>query len=345
MYSIPKFSSTSLARRCGFWLLSYSSIAALLLHLPGTLRMSSFGLFIGFPAVIIMVGLWLWGRKEKDEEFLRALRLGLMGGLIGTLAYDVFRIPFHVTGANPFAPIRVYGLWLLGGESSTWVSDLTGFLYHLSNGITFGWIYAIAMPRRHWSWGIAWGLFVETIAIVTAFGVVFGLRENPKMMIIALSAHVAYGLPLGWIVWRGEKAEGKFFPISQKAASWMTIGAAILVTGWFLLARPAAVSGEVNGEIALVERGMVPSWSDISLGSSLTLKNELPDPVTFRLKAPGQKQANAETIELSAGESKPISFESPGNWVLFAPDTGVRSVYIIVHRNCDYRPDPMKPKP
>ena len=320
-----------------FWLLGFSSILALVLHLPGVIRMSDFGVRFGLPSAIVMVGLWCWGRFAKDERFLLALRLGFIGGLLGTLAYDLFRIPFHMTGSNPFAPIRVYGLWLMGGESSDWLSDLVGFLYHLSNGITFGWIYAIICIKRHWILAVIWGLGIETIAIFTAFGLVFGLRQNTGMLVLALAAHVAYGLPLGIITWKWSRADAVFFPLVRKSAALATIALTFLVTGWFLLARPAARLGEVKGEIVLGPRGIVPSWSDKAVGESLTLVNGLEDPVEFRTAGPGTKQSAAESLSIPSNEGVSFTCDLPGVTRVFAPETGARSVYVIVHRDGDYR--------
>ena len=38
-----------------------------------------------------------------------------------------------------------------------------------SRGIGFGIAYAMLAPRRHWRWGVAWALLLETATVVTPF--------------------------------------------------------------------------------------------------------------------------------------------------------------------------------
>ena len=45
---------------------------------------------------------------ETGEEFRRRFRVGAVAGVIGTLGYDVFRIPFAAAGRRVFAPIDSY---------------------------------------------------------------------------------------------------------------------------------------------------------------------------------------------------------------------------------------------
>ena len=140
-----------------FWCMSFSSILILLLHLDGTVDMASGAWFILFPAAIIMTFILVRAYRLRDREFLRRIFLGFWGGLIGTLGYDVFRIPFHYAGMNVFSPIYAYGMWICGFEQATTVSDIVGFTYHLSNGITFGWIYSILLDRPHLVVGLVVG--------------------------------------------------------------------------------------------------------------------------------------------------------------------------------------------
>lgn len=130
------------------------------------------------------------------------LAAGAVGGLLGTIGYDVFRVPFAVAGVRLFAPIDSYGVLLLGAGTSSPLSGFAGWTYHLSNGVGFGVAYAlVAWGRSRW-WAVAWALVLETATVVTPFASVYGLRGRWDLIGVAYAAHVFYGLPLGVVVER-----------------------------------------------------------------------------------------------------------------------------------------------
>ena len=88
---------------------SFGSIAILLAHLVGAGRMDALALNAGLPSGLVMAAVALKAWRCGDRALLAQLRAGLIGGLLGTLAYDVVRVPVHLAGLNPLSPIRAYG--------------------------------------------------------------------------------------------------------------------------------------------------------------------------------------------------------------------------------------------
>ena len=75
---------------------------------------------------------------------------------MGTIGYDLFRLPFVASGLRVLAPIDSYGVLLLDAHTSSPLSGFAGWVYHFSNGIGFGIAYAaVALGRRRWYWAVA----------------------------------------------------------------------------------------------------------------------------------------------------------------------------------------------
>lgn len=163
-------------------------------------------LFVTVPALLIVGGVALFTalRPEADPYLRRAIVAGSLGGLIGTIGYDVFRIPFILGGLRLFAPIDSYGVLLTNAHASSGLTDFAGWTYHFTNGIMFGIAFAVVALGRKWPWAVLWGLVLETATIVTPFIDSYNLRGKWNLIVIAYLAHVAYGVPLG-LVTQGAK--------------------------------------------------------------------------------------------------------------------------------------------
>ncbi|MDO5971426.1 hypothetical protein Q4Q35_16590 [Flavivirga aquimarina] len=173
----------------------------------GILLLKSFGysqmyhsvylLFI--PSIILLLGVLLFS-YFKSKEVFKLILVGAIGGLIGTFGYDLIRVPFMLMGSRIFAPINMYGVWLTDATIGNAYTDTIGWIYHFSNGITFGIMYALFMRGRSFWWAIAYALLLETIFVVSPFGALFGLTSKPLSLVAAYIGHVAYGYPLGKLV-------------------------------------------------------------------------------------------------------------------------------------------------
>src|SRR5947207_15541025 len=99
-----------------------------------------------------------------DRRLCRALSIGTIAGLIGAIAYDVFRLPFvfsRAWGLETIVPqmplFKVFprfGALILGQplEQSSYSASahLVGWAYHFSNGATFGVMFAALIGEaRH----------------------------------------------------------------------------------------------------------------------------------------------------------------------------------------------------
>ena len=314
----------------------FVSIGALLSHLGDGPRMLSWSL-LGFPLAIgAMLGIWLWAWREEDTEFLLRVRIGLVGGLLGTIGYDLFRIPFDIGGANTLAPIRVYGLWTTGSSSSTLWTDLAGFSYHLSNGVTFAWIYAIVMLRRHWAWAILWGLLLETLAVLSPFGEIFAIRKASYGLLLAYLGHVWYGLPLGLLCQDPERLKG-----------WRIFGARAWVAGalgnacvcmWFVLFQYAGLRPASSATVTVGSDSIRPTWRDAPMTETLLLSNPTLSDLEILVRTPAIGGHVIRRYAIGAEAQHHLPLGSPGIYQIQVSERPWRSVFIAVHDRGRYRP-------
>jgi hypothetical protein len=209
----PPCNWTPTSRSLVFFLAA-SSIGCLLLdfyHLY-PMRLSTPSLFA--PCAIALFVLALFDRRQGDGELWRAVLIGATAGLLAAWAYDIFRLPFVFSeewGLSAVVPpmklFKVFprfGAMILGqpieqaGYSPS--AQILGWLYHFSNGTTFGIMYVamIGNPaRRHWAWAVLMALGLELGMLLTPYPVVFHIPVTVRFVVVTLSAHAIFGVGLG----------------------------------------------------------------------------------------------------------------------------------------------------
>lgn len=320
-----------------FWLRSLCFLAcipsggALLAKVFGVASLQSVTVYIFLPSALFLIGVWVWSGRSNRSNLHNALVIGFWGGLLGTLAYDAIRVPFLVLlGQRVFGPISVYGVWLADADISTRLTEVLGWSYHFSNGITFGIMYALFMRHRHWLWAILWAFVLETIAILSPFSQIFNLTGNYSAIGIAYLGHVAYGLPLGWLVFKWDE----MLSWREKAPAvlrWALPGATFLMMVFIVLSpliRPTWIERESRAEVnTLLVEGirLNPDWVRIEQGQTVTLRNGGGQDATVV-----NKTADA-TISLAGGEQETVTFPETGIYQLFIETDGrTRSSFVIV---------------
>jgi hypothetical protein len=137
------------------FVLAASSIVCLLADFYGLCPMNFFAAFIFLPSLLALGALAFFDRRRGDGRLWRAVSIGLLGGLLAAVAYDVFRLPFvfarelgidHVVPPmDLFKVFPRFGAMVLGQavEQASYplTTQLVGWIYHFSNGATFGVMY------------------------------------------------------------------------------------------------------------------------------------------------------------------------------------------------------------
>ncbi len=181
--------------RWAVFLLAASSIACLLFDFYHLCPMRLFTPFIFLPALAALFIFALIDRRHGDGELWRAVLIGLAGGLLAAAAYDVFRLPFVFArewGISSIVPpmklFKVFprfGAMILGQpveqHSYSTAAQILGWIYHFSNGATFGVMYVamIGNPsRRHWVWAVLMALGLELGMLFTPYPQVFSACQS-----------------------------------------------------------------------------------------------------------------------------------------------------------------------
>jgi hypothetical protein len=203
--------------------LAASSIACLLADFYGLCPMRIFTPFIFLPALMALFGFALWDRCRGDGQLWRAVSVGMVAGLIAAIVYDIFRLPFVfarewgiesiVPPMNLFKVFPGFGAMVLGEriEQSDYsaAAHLIGWIYHFSNGATFGVMYLAMIGnayRRHWAWAVAFALLLEVAMLVTPYPSAFNIPVNAQFIAVTVAAHAIFGLALGLYVFRLRQA-------------------------------------------------------------------------------------------------------------------------------------------
>ncbi len=300
--------------RLGIAALGLTSVASLLAWVSG---LGPFHVWFGLVTLpgavaLILAGRWAGSPKglATDPELATAIRLGVVAGLIGTLGYDLFRVPFIVFGGlRLFAPIESYGVLALGADTSSAWTDLAGWAYHVSNGVGFGVAYAVVATRRHWAWGVLWAMVLESATVLSPFAQAYSLSGKWGIIAIAYAAHVPFGLALGVIVQRADRWDRHLLEISPRSVWWAL---ALTGSGLFLWHSPltedpkvAAGRAVAEGPSAQIsEGGLSPEWLHVGVGGCAALHNG--DSLRHLLRV-----GDLET-EVAAGATELLCFDDPG---------------------------------
>ena len=223
----------------GRWLvfvLAASSIACLLADFYRLCPMRIFTPFIFLPALLALFAFAALDRWHGDGQLWRAVSVGLIAGLLAAVAYDVFRLPFvfakewGVESVVPpmqlFKVFPRFGAMVLGQPieqpAYSLAAHIIGWMYHFSNGATFGVMYLAIIgdgSRRHWAWAVLFALALELGMLFTPYPNVFNIPVTTRFVIVTVAAHAVFGLGLGLSVrWLASRVR-PMIPVSGLAAT------------------------------------------------------------------------------------------------------------------------------
>lgn len=171
-------------------------------------------LWVGIPSIILLAILYGLARWRRWEWLSHGLILGLWTGAASTIGLEIIRIiGFRVFHSMPGDLPTLMGVLLTGRimQGPDTLSTILGYADHFWNGASFGIIYAVVFGRR--SWWVAWVYAVVFMAtgflaspVPNAMGAgYFGVLFGPQFAITVYLAHSAYGVLLGWLIWRTAK--------------------------------------------------------------------------------------------------------------------------------------------
>jgi hypothetical protein len=208
------------------FILSATSIWCLLAEFYGLCSMRLFTFWILIPATAALVVLAIADRNRGNGLLWHGVVIGAVAGFLAACAYDIFRIPFVVAAADKVGPdwLRLplfkvfprFGALILGQPFDATTTDsqftltahMLGWLYHFSNGITFGVMYMALVgdaSRRSWLWAVLFATGLELAMLFTPYTTFFGIHMTTKFVIATLTAHVIFGIVLGLLAQRLEQ--------------------------------------------------------------------------------------------------------------------------------------------
>ncbi len=175
-------------------------------------KMRTFALLTFPPALIALVFL-----ARSSTRLRQIIVEGAIGGVVAAIVYDIFRVPFVLAGYPLFAVFPKFGQMLLSIPLSVapakvpLEAHIVGWIYHFINGASLGIMFgamATDVPRK---WLIpaaaSWALCVEILLLLSPYYTFFQLKmDRGTFLVLTLSAHLVFGLILGWwFLWRVSK--------------------------------------------------------------------------------------------------------------------------------------------
>ncbi|MBV1850192.1 hypothetical protein [Catellatospora tritici] len=141
--------------------------------------------------------------SRMDPAGRRALRrragVGLLAGLVGTLAYDAARygvVALFDMSFKPFHVFHIFGELFIGPNHPDVLIFAVGTLYHISNGTFFGLAYTLVFKRPSWWTGALWGIGLE-LCMAFLYPTWLRIQMLNEFLEISALGHVVYGSTLG----------------------------------------------------------------------------------------------------------------------------------------------------
>ena len=217
------------------FLAASTSIASLVFYLVGLAEFRVLLRLLLIPGVVILFGALVWAHFREKRELFQRVVAGLWAGVLATLLYDLVRVPVVMAGTPVFKAISYFGTVMLNQPSPSVATEIAGWTYHLSNGIGFGLMYALLVPRPSWWTALIWGLLLEGLMLLTPYAEVFGYRISKQFLAITIGAHIVYGLTL-WGALKYWLRGSPFGRATTPPATIIAVPAVVAVLGIGLIA-------------------------------------------------------------------------------------------------------------
>ncbi|GHJ48754.1 hypothetical protein Cs7R123_60960 [Catellatospora sp. TT07R-123] len=147
--------------------------------------------------------------SRLDPAGRRALRrragVGLVAGLIGTLAYDAARygvVALFDMSFKPFHVFHIFGELFIGTNHPDALIFAVGLAYHISNGTFFGLAYTMVFRRPSWWTGALWGIGLE-LCMAFLYPTWLRIQMLNEFLEVSALGHVVYGATLGAVAAAG----------------------------------------------------------------------------------------------------------------------------------------------
>jgi hypothetical protein len=178
---------------------SVASIAALLLEWVGWIRMPYTISFLSLPGLVVIVAVTVWSRHGRHDLLFNRLKVGTVGAALGLIAYDTVR--WLVEAVLPvdfdaFAAFPTFGHLMTGRPRDDALAIGAGWAYHITNGWTFGIIYALVAGPARWWWGLVWGGMLEA-AMMIVYPSLLHPRSVSSFVIVSVIGHAVFGTVVG----------------------------------------------------------------------------------------------------------------------------------------------------
>ena len=184
------------------------SFACLLGQFYGFWEMSFFGTCILLPSILLLVYV-----SFKHRHYERSINspyvwivYGTIAGILAALCYDLYRLPFVLYGIPLFKVFPQFGELLLADTEPRWLVYALGWLYHFSNAASLGIMFLVVVScfrRVPLVWGgLLWALMIEGALLMTPYADAFGLKLDGQFIFLTLSAHLIFGVALGYCLRR-----------------------------------------------------------------------------------------------------------------------------------------------
>jgi hypothetical protein len=202
--------------RTSVFLFASSSIFCLLADFYGICSMRFFTLWISIPCLAALGLIAAADRSRGRHLAWRGILIGLTAGLIAAVAYDIFRLPFvfaktwgiqsFVPPMNLFKVFPRFGAMIMGQsvEQSHYslATQWVGWLYHFSNGATFGVMFMAAvgkLKKTSWRWAVLMAVGLELGMLFTPYPKAFGIPLSLTFVCVTLAAHLIFGVVMGLV--------------------------------------------------------------------------------------------------------------------------------------------------
>jgi hypothetical protein len=183
-----------------FGLTALSSGAALLTYIVVGISLRIAASMSVLAMAGVLGGQWYRAGKLGRAWIQQTIRAGVIAGVAATAAYDASRWVLSRLDSspyNPFEAVRIFGTVLAGPSATPATIYLTGFAFHLFNGISFAVAFAFLLGHRGIISGIGWGLGLEVFQLVLYPDWLQIRLYYREFCQISAFSHVVYGAVLG----------------------------------------------------------------------------------------------------------------------------------------------------